>query len=1177
MERIKIPKHLIAFIITTVLFLIPFFWFKPGQMDLGGDSSRLYFYQPFEYLKNYSLFGISPSNFGEENIGYFSVPFVFLLGLLQKFLFSPTILIAAFHGLSLAVAFLSCYFIIITFFDKEENNVVTTISGIVTGVIYLFSQPVIYGWDKVLITHNQVFLNPFIFLLLLRYFRTINVRYLLVVLITTFIFSPNFSFVAAPPIFSFYPVSILFLLLYRRFILKKTIIWKHIVLTFFAFLLLQSFHIFPQIISMFTKNSVLNQTIFTDRGKFDRGLSYFIAIASNIKVSLNLLGLIQSQKTQWYSWINFIFPAVIFLAFYKNKSKLLLLTGLIFFIVLFFASANITGLGFFVYKEMFKIPGFSMFRNFYGQWEYTYFFFYAILIGQSLFILSDFLSKRKLTIASCIICFLLLIQAWPFITGNIVNISLWQSKNMHIFITPEKSFTQAIDFIKSMPSDGKFLTLPLTDPGYQQIAGIDNSIYQGPSFISYLGGKQDFAGLLEFADYKDEFINAVRQNNTTGILRILGILNIKYIFYDSDKRVYDTYFSGFPYIDVRDVLPTDQKSYAKFLSSLPLKELATFGGKYHIYEIKNTYYAPTIFTTTDENYYATKINTLTLPLTFKNVSNVIFSETLPSEDLSFNTISQLQPTDFYFQFLKNPKEPIILEHSFAKTSPEEWYYPLIILKENMAFRKVIPDTNTFLDKKMFLAAKRLDEMERWRNDIPVQYSFTSFKQLNTWYIQSKTKPVWDSSYWNIYKTFEGVLSRYIENIDETIQRVNQTQDTNIYSQKFLINEYLIDHRRRFTNLIDGMHQGDDIKSKLDKLVDNIFDHFAKSLQLPQLDIAKENLVDNGIWNRTTAFYIEKVPYESTKNNTVTVLSGSNTSVLYPSVDQTEDNWLSISNLPTISQNKEIQIFSQDYQNILDSSSLVTMSNNDAGISLKDGLLWKITNWQPRGYYLLSFEYNTKGKPYTVKIIENKKFQNRSVQDTIVDNQIKSRDWQHYQALIRADQDTNFSYVQLVNESLTSPNNILMIKNYSFNYLPDPMMLHLEDHSKKLVTPSISIKKMNPTRYMVHVSNIQNPFVLVLNQSFADRWILTEGVDNANDIFSPIKKIFGHISSPANHFVANGYANAWYINPHNFSNKENNTFTIEFSTQWYFYLGMYISLLTVASVIAFFLYLLLRKK
>lgn len=67
----------LPYLFTIILFIIPFFWLKPGEIDIGGDSSRLYFYDPMAFLKNVAWYGISTQGTGVIEPNYFYIPFVF--------------------------------------------------------------------------------------------------------------------------------------------------------------------------------------------------------------------------------------------------------------------------------------------------------------------------------------------------------------------------------------------------------------------------------------------------------------------------------------------------------------------------------------------------------------------------------------------------------------------------------------------------------------------------------------------------------------------------------------------------------------------------------------------------------------------------------------------------------------------------------------------------------------------------------------------------------------------------------------------------------------------------------------------------------------------------------------------------------------------------------------------
>src|SRR5258708_3397891 len=447
----RIPKRiLIPIIISLILFVVPFFWFKPGEMDLGGDSSRLYFYDPISYLFKSALYVISPSSFGFENRNYVNLPFITLLIILKSIISSSTILISAFYGLSLSMAFIFCYLTIKELIDKNKG----WYAAVVGALVYVLSPALIDGWKHVLITYNQVFLNPLIFYLLLKYFKTSKLCIIFIIIILTFVFSSNFGIAAAPPLFAFYPLSILFLILYTKFVLKRKIIIKHIILGFFLFIGVQAFHIVPQIITIFSKGSDINSTIFSDKVKFDRGLSYFSAIAPNIKASINLFVLPQMKILSSFSNAFFIFPFVIVTAFFFNRKKTILLTAFFFLIVLFFVTANITNLGLSFYKSLFSIPGFSMFRNFGGQWQYTYIFFYSILFGQALYVLLNKARNIYIYLFASSLILILVINAIPLIKGDFAREILWQSNNIEAIIQMDPDYEKVLSFVRSLPADG---------------------------------------------------------------------------------------------------------------------------------------------------------------------------------------------------------------------------------------------------------------------------------------------------------------------------------------------------------------------------------------------------------------------------------------------------------------------------------------------------------------------------------------------------------------------------------------------------------------------------------------------------------------------------------------------------------------------------------------------------
>ena len=91
-------------------------------------------------------------------------------------------------------------------------------------------------------------------------------------------------------------------------------------------------------------------------------------------------------------------------------------------------------------------------------------------------------------------------------------------------------------------------------------------------------------------------------------------------------------------------------------------------------------------------------------------------------------------------------------------------------------------------------------------------------------------------------------------------------------------------------------------------------------------------------------------------------------------------------------------------------------------------------------------------------------------------------------------------------------------------------------------PQITFEQLNPTEYVAHINNSSGePFFIVLSTQFDRYWrasIDGEEVDN--------------------HLMANGYANAWYID-------KSGTYdiTLDFKPQSWFYIGLAISGFTLA--------------
>ncbi len=102
------------------------------------------------------------------------------------------------------------------------------------------------------------------------------------------------------------------------------------------------------------------------------------------------------------------------------------------------------------------------------------------------------------------------------------------------------------------------------------------------------------------------------------------------------------------------------------------------------------------------------------------------------------------------------------------------------------------------------------------------------------------------------------------------------------------------------------------------------------------------------------------------------------------------------------------------------------------------------------------------------------------------------------------------------------------------------------------TPDLDFKLLNPTKYEVTVRNMKEPFTLALLESFDSNWHL---------YLQDSKKSTSKQIAKNTHMLANGYANAWYINSSDVDKKQDFTLIIEFGSQEHFYFGLAISSIT----------------
>ena len=601
-------EHKLSLIICATLFILPFFWLKPGEMDLGGDSSRLFFYDPQNFLKNSNLYYVARDGIGsvepEYSYDYAYIPYLAVFILLKSILFSPTVLINFFNGIKLAGGFIVIYFIVREFlFEAYGENKKDTLNktSILTGVFYIVSQGSInlaISWETALTSHNQFFIYPLIFFFLFKSLITHKYIYLWIALLISFIFSPNFGGLESmPAFFAFWPLTTVFLFLYVKIFGKKSISWKIIFAGTALFLGVHAFHLLAQVVSLFDSGSFTNVKVFDKYYMIDLGLNIFGAVLSSGMATLNLL--LPSPNINLRG-ISFLSALIVLVGFILNKKKEFLLISIFFFITFFFTTANITNVGVEFYKSLFYLPGFSMFRVFF-KWLYVFVFFYALLFG---FATYSIIEKLKVNYSKYFFIFIfifLIISGIPLFSGAPINKALISPTNIKKTFLMDPKYEQVLEHIRSLPDDGKILALPLIGFNYQFFFGVDGGAYLGLNAISHLTSKYSFTGERHFGVaglygpnlYSYLVQKYAKEKNYKRLSQIFTIMNIRYILYNADPRQYKQGFSDTQFF-LPESFPKTQVEYEEFLGYFPIHQIYK-NGNYILYEFSKSSYNSTIF------------------------------------------------------------------------------------------------------------------------------------------------------------------------------------------------------------------------------------------------------------------------------------------------------------------------------------------------------------------------------------------------------------------------------------------------------------------------------------------------------------------------------------------------------------------------------------------------------
>ncbi len=165
---------------------------------------------------------------------------------------------------------------------------------------------------------------------------------------------------------------------------------------------------------------------------------------------------------------------------------------------------------------------------------------------------------------------------------------------------------------------------------------------------------------------------------------------------------------------------------------------------------------------------------------------------------------------------------------------------------------------------------------------------------------------------------------------------------------------------------------------------------------------------------------------------------------------------------------------------------------------------------------------------------------------------------------------------------------LYVGNTPIDYINSgDIVLSAENLAEPIRTPQLEYKQINPTKYIVNVQGAIESFPLIFSENFHPGWkIYVQPAQNENlDGGKFYDLMFRKPVLADKHFTANNFANAWWVDLEELQRQGKITpssdgtydfsIVIEFEPQRFFYIGLFISGLTLISCLGYLIYSLRR--
>lgn len=1151
-------ERIFLIILVSILVII---WFKKGLIIGSGESGLPFYNTPklLEVLKS----SWSDVPLGTSSaVGYASYPLYLAIIFLQN-LGIPSFIIQAFiYWALLVVGTLSIHKIASLI---PDNSPLTRLSS---SLFYIFN-PIVHVAVLHRLQYPLTFFYsflPFAFIIYLIGLRSKKIIYLLLLGLTSVIFS--FSFVGIESIEILFGVLGLLSLTIFLSNLKQKREWFplfYFVGFVLIFSLLNAWWVTPLIssyVDIGTGGAVKyfspadNAVVFDGISiQMESVLSVFRFFKPN-DFSIESSPWAWIYSTQPFIVLSFIFIGLFILGIFKKKKDLLFkLLILISLLALFWTKGPLRPLGGINLSIFNTFTFLQVFRNPLEKAGIILPFAMAIPLGFGLAMVINYLSNKiripKKIVALIILILIFPVYMFPITTGLTFTGGGPPANNPDIgqYVKVPAYYQDAREWLDKQQGLFRVLVLPLDGEGMTYkwdygFSGVElsNNIFN-QSMISFNTSQA----------FLPEMIDAIKSTlkEHPEYMRFLAqLLNVRYIMLRDD----------IDYAARETESPASDLSLIRRKMSSSFTPVADFG-KLKFFELNSAEFRPKISANVSPVYLFDPLGKSISMMPFSNPSlQDIFITTAksPEEDPYINLAKKIVIKGVKVENININTDNPIEVLPFVSIYRDAPYYALIRLKEELQSQFLTPDTQ--LSFQVNLAGKRLVEINHSPQD---RQAIDEYSQMVKSIGQEVvSKPTADRIIAELLLSQRQVLEEVRQKTadkDKIDQIISYLDSLFIYigaksaypTQKSLIYRFYVPRDSKYEVLV----------AKED------WNHYFEDIGIPEFDLdgktikgssLKENNNENafsfGIYSlnkgvhevsvssfKTVNLIEEKLPEELVLSSvarqpfirTIPISSlNSNYSYLL-SFEYIEEK----GNVPVIALTSDVDPIDKDGNKIPRLGIALARDNYDFG--------WK--------KYSAQFTPAPTANKYelSVKIIpygDCKSIVQRPFRRYCEDNRFNQRYLQDSTAKIR---------------------NLKIEKIFL-----DPIVLRESDTpSKQQVVPQLTFDKISPARYKVQVTDAKNPFFLVLSTSFDPRWNAYLVNTQPKSIMESLSdSVNGDVVSSANHFVANGYANGWYIE------KEGNyEMFLEYSPERIFVIGRKLTVFIITILLLIFTLYLARVK